>query len=417
GCQLDRSCNKWDLIPDLLPRIIFAISVFHAYGHQWPCQIVYHPRKCVGFGFSDGEGCERLWSALKALIPTLRVSGFHQRLFALDVQITFLDCKSRESLGSWLFRRWQTTCQRLTEASVGLSNLGASKEELRGLWKEQVDYQTRPLERQSTKRAQQKLAHYISLERSHEEAKEELAREKRKSSSRRNVFSADEALKLEETEARCARLQVAVNSAKASMGVDKQTLSRLQSDEYFVGRLKALAVKRQLRDKLRQRKFELSRLERVYRQTRNEERLQEHTTDSLKRREPTITQLVTRYNNLVVQLAGIKRTTPKLSSVVLPLKIDCDGIFALDVDDNIWDDVGLDESSTNAARWMSDSNIRIGIRHVLTFDRCEEEKARVRAERTRLQEWSRGTWDALVNVTNNQGSSSLLSAESALYSS
>ncbi|EIW76987.1 hypothetical protein CONPUDRAFT_62412 [Coniophora puteana RWD-64-598 SS2] len=83
GCQLDRSCNKWDLIPDLLPRIIFAISVFHAYGHQWPCQIVYHPRKCVGFGFSDGEGCERLWSALKALIPTLRVSGVCGRFFCI----------------------------------------------------------------------------------------------------------------------------------------------------------------------------------------------------------------------------------------------------------------------------------------------------------------------------------------------
>ncbi|KAF8835927.1 hypothetical protein BDN67DRAFT_992290 [Paxillus ammoniavirescens] len=36
----------------------FAISVFHAYGHQWPCQVVYHPRKWQGFGLSDGEGCE-----------------------------------------------------------------------------------------------------------------------------------------------------------------------------------------------------------------------------------------------------------------------------------------------------------------------------------------------------------------------
>ncbi|KAI6139782.1 hypothetical protein BKA82DRAFT_4332196 [Pisolithus tinctorius] len=46
GCQLERSCCK----------LKFGISVFHAYGHQWPCQIVYHPHKCVGFGLSDGEG-------------------------------------------------------------------------------------------------------------------------------------------------------------------------------------------------------------------------------------------------------------------------------------------------------------------------------------------------------------------------
>jgi hypothetical protein len=75
GCQLHRSCEKWGFLPEYRNRIIFAISVFHAYGHQWPCQLIYHPRKCLGFGLSDGEGCERLWSALKKLIGALRVSG------------------------------------------------------------------------------------------------------------------------------------------------------------------------------------------------------------------------------------------------------------------------------------------------------------------------------------------------------
>jgi hypothetical protein len=75
GCQLHRSCEKWDFLQECLPRITFGISVFHAYGHQWPCQIVYHPRKCRGFGLTDGEGCERFWSSLKKLIPGLRVSG------------------------------------------------------------------------------------------------------------------------------------------------------------------------------------------------------------------------------------------------------------------------------------------------------------------------------------------------------
>lgn len=75
GCHLHRSMVKWNLLPQYQPRLKLAVSVFHAYGHQWPCQIIYHPRKCVGFGLSDGEGCERLWSMIKRLIPTLRVSG------------------------------------------------------------------------------------------------------------------------------------------------------------------------------------------------------------------------------------------------------------------------------------------------------------------------------------------------------
>jgi hypothetical protein len=75
GCQLHRSCLKWGILTEHLPRITFGISVFHAFGHQWPCQLVYHPRKCVGFGLTDGEGCERLWNAIRILIPSLRVSG------------------------------------------------------------------------------------------------------------------------------------------------------------------------------------------------------------------------------------------------------------------------------------------------------------------------------------------------------
>lgn len=75
GCQLDRSFKKWDFLPEFRHRITFAISVFHAYGHQWPCQVIYHPRKCVGFGLTDGEGCERVWSSIRKLIAVLRVTG------------------------------------------------------------------------------------------------------------------------------------------------------------------------------------------------------------------------------------------------------------------------------------------------------------------------------------------------------
>jgi hypothetical protein len=71
GCQLHRSCMKWDFIPQYLDRIIWGISVFHAYGHQWPCHIIYHPHKCAGFGLLDGEGCERFWSSIRGLIPSL----------------------------------------------------------------------------------------------------------------------------------------------------------------------------------------------------------------------------------------------------------------------------------------------------------------------------------------------------------
>jgi len=106
GCQLHRSCVKHGFLSHALDRIVFGISVFHAYGHQWPCQVVYHPRKCKGFGLTDGEGCERFWSSIKLLIPSLRVSGYYNRIYTLDTQIKHLDKRSMRDLGLWLRRKW-----------------------------------------------------------------------------------------------------------------------------------------------------------------------------------------------------------------------------------------------------------------------------------------------------------------------
>lgn len=75
GCSIDRSCKKWGFLREWQDRMVFAIAIFHAYGHQWPCQCIYHPRKCEGFGLTDGEGCERFWALLQKLIPGLRVTG------------------------------------------------------------------------------------------------------------------------------------------------------------------------------------------------------------------------------------------------------------------------------------------------------------------------------------------------------
>ncbi|KAH7902838.1 hypothetical protein BJ138DRAFT_1121031 [Hygrophoropsis aurantiaca] len=165
GCQLERSCRKWNFLPDaILSRMSFAISVFHAYGHQWPCQIIYHPRKCIGFGLSDGEGCERLWSSLKPLIPVLRVSGYHQRLFVLDVQVHQLDAKSLAAFGQWLSRKW-IQCQAKKGAALDkLATLGVSDDLLREEWAAQIAYQTKPLPRRSKSKGAEAIANILALE-------------------------------------------------------------------------------------------------------------------------------------------------------------------------------------------------------------------------------------------------------------
>jgi hypothetical protein len=50
---------------------------------------------------------------------------------------------------------------------------------------------------------------------------------------------------------------------------DKVNLEKMKKDIYLTVRLNALAIKTRIRDRLRQRKFELERLERSYRATVN----------------------------------------------------------------------------------------------------------------------------------------------------
>jgi Kyakuja-Dileera-Zisupton transposase len=66
---------EYNLLPNYSHRITFGVSVFHAFGHEFSCQCIYHPQKRVGFGCTDGEGCERVWNQLLKEIPMLRVSG------------------------------------------------------------------------------------------------------------------------------------------------------------------------------------------------------------------------------------------------------------------------------------------------------------------------------------------------------
>ncbi|KZV96829.1 hypothetical protein EXIGLDRAFT_574925, partial [Exidia glandulosa HHB12029] len=55
SCQLARSIEKHGFLEEFAHRLVFGVSVFHAYGHNWACQLVFHPRKRDGFGLSDGE--------------------------------------------------------------------------------------------------------------------------------------------------------------------------------------------------------------------------------------------------------------------------------------------------------------------------------------------------------------------------
>lgn len=86
------------------------------------------------------------------------------------------------------------------------------------------------------------------------------------------------------------------------------------------------------------------------------------------------------------------------SNAVVPRSIPMDNLFNLDVDDAIWDDIGLGDSDNLAEvpLWLSDEQVRTGIRGILLWDRCNEELTRLKRELSVLGEWFREEWETVV---------------------
>ena len=274
GCQLHRSCIKWGFLKAFHDRLIWAISVFHAYGHQWACQLIYHPRKCIGFGFTDGEGCERFWSSIKLLIPSLRVTGYYNRLYTLDTQVKHLDKKSLLNLGDWLRRKWVSMNTRKLEA-LGvleeLADLSITEDTLREEWAAQLVAQTKPMPRQSKNLADKLIEEIIQLKEDTDSCNKEIYKFEGMIQSGRYQDGWDVSevrVILSELKEKCNKLERAYKSKREILGTDgRLRLDRLLGNKFLKVRINALALKKRLRTRLQQRKFELDGLERAYRKT------------------------------------------------------------------------------------------------------------------------------------------------------
>ena len=133
-----------------------------------------------------------------------------------------------------------------------------------------------------------------------------------------------------------------------------------------------------------------------------EGKLNKHTSSSVKRREPGIVNLTRTYNDLCRQLSQLIKTKKAPNGAISPEPIQRDGLFKLDVDDDIWQDIGLDDQSGPLPRWLSDDAVREGIKALLEHDRCCEEEIRLKKERCAMQEWLLEEW-----VCNQQAQDSV----------
>ncbi|KAJ7061896.1 hypothetical protein B0H15DRAFT_746585, partial [Mycena belliarum] len=150
---------------------------------------------------------------------------------------------------------------------------------------------------------------------------------------------------------------------------------------YLQLKMNARALKHRLRDRLRARKFELDRVERSFRRLVNEQKLYTHTESAVKRREPTISKVNSEYNKLCREMSRLVAEGKAPRGAIAPVEIPAKGIWKLDVDDAVWEDVGLDDdeiSATEPPPWLSDEKVCSGIKAMLELDRSAEEDLRLK---------------------------------------
>ncbi|KAJ3732470.1 hypothetical protein DFJ43DRAFT_1154503 [Lentinula guzmanii] len=403
ACTLDRSCVKWGFLADYLDRISFAISVFHAYGHGWVCQCVYHPRKCKGFGLSDGEGCERFWHSISKLIAYLRVCGHHTRLYTLDSQVQHLDNEGLMGLGKWIARKWHSAEVKRAEGDKDVKESEESPDFLRQQWAAQVAAQTKPPPRQSKNAGKKAVEEAVRLQKVRDSLTERIAKLE-------DVICDVDADPVDYAgaEDRLPGLKQQLDSCKSklsraerALGVQNQLHYRhFANSAYINHRINARALKIRLRERLCARKFERTRIERAARrQQYNERKIQGQTEDSVKRRDSGIQKLARSYNKHVSDMRELIRLHRAPRHAVAPQPIPTKGLFNLDIDDVIWEDVGLDEDDEEVPPpWMCDDKVKKGIRGILIRDRCDEDFRRLRHELRSMREWMAEEWKVVTET-------------------
>lgn len=93
--------NQFDVI-NQPHRLKIGTSAFHAYAHNWGCQLQYNPRINLGWGLSDGEGMERVWWAFACLVAVFRYATKQHRLVGLNHRGVSRNTSLRDKAGMTL---------------------------------------------------------------------------------------------------------------------------------------------------------------------------------------------------------------------------------------------------------------------------------------------------------------------------
>ncbi|PLW52689.1 hypothetical protein PCANC_14100 [Puccinia coronata f. sp. avenae] len=123
GCTMDKFLTSRNLFEEQQTHIRFGTSIFHAYAHNWTCQLDYNPRFNKGWGLSDGEGLERMWSYFSNLVSPLRYATRNHRFASISHRLAHHNRQGIQGLAHWLRRKFNNALKRRREVRNTLAKL------------------------------------------------------------------------------------------------------------------------------------------------------------------------------------------------------------------------------------------------------------------------------------------------------
>lgn len=186
-------------------------------------------------------------------------------MFVLDTQIHHDSEMNLLHMGKWLARKFSNMMKKREEAQLLLGDITVDETTLQREWANQVEHQTRPLQRQDKTLGERAVADVLRLVKARDSLIRQIADlEKKISNLTTPLYEVTDAEdELPNLRATLAKYQHDIIVKKKKLGVNNlQTLNRQLKNPFFATRLKALAIKSRIRERLRQRRFELQPLQR-----------------------------------------------------------------------------------------------------------------------------------------------------------
>ncbi|PLW33701.1 hypothetical protein PCASD_10315 [Puccinia coronata f. sp. avenae] len=373
GCSLDKYMQARDLLGEDQARITFGTSVFHAYVHNWLCQLDYHPRLNNGWGLSDGEGLERLWSYLSALYHNM---------------------KGQSDLPKWLKRKFLQATKRRNKAKLTLAGLSeitnphttSPTKYGSGFFKRQWEDQC-AFQKSHTEAEEERRAKLVTLYK--QEAVVELLRQRLQGP---EVFLA--------TEQEVVDLLNAIANHSDDLTQQRKELTRergmraVMDDEES----KLLLLLWDAKAKLFVQAVHIQSEKRPITDSKTlgnrlGTKLKEKIFKSLQTRRPAVKKHIDAYNRRYEEYVSSFPDQTLSDAADYPLTYEEFAAFPLD--HRFWND-GLYYHSK--APWAIDPNVRAGITAVLTLERVQEEFNLIAQEVCRAMGWGAEYYDQLKTV-------------------